>query len=44
MSHPEDEARLNNPQFRSRQMAATAKTIGAYFDRVQIMSGAGGKN
>ncbi|GIU67867.1 N-acetylmuramoyl-L-alanine amidase [Candidatus Phycosocius spiralis] len=44
MSHPEDEARLNNLQFRSRQMAATAKTISAYFDRVQIMSGAGGKN
>jgi N-acetylmuramoyl-L-alanine amidase len=39
MSHPEDEARLRNPQFRSRQMAATAKSISAYFDRVQMISG-----
>lgn len=43
MSHPEDEARLANPQFRSRQMAATAKAISDYFDRVQVVTGSGAK-
>ncbi len=43
MSHPEDEARLGNPQFRSRQMAATAKSISTYFDRVQVISGGASK-
>lgn len=43
MSHPEDEARLGNAQFRSRQMAATAKSISTYFDRVQVISGGADK-
>ncbi len=43
MSHPEDEVRLGNPQFRSRQMAATAKSISTYFDRVQVISGGASK-
>ena len=35
----EDASRLANPQFRSRQMAATSRAIAAYFDRVQVVSG-----
>jgi N-acetylmuramoyl-L-alanine amidase len=39
VTNPEDAARLADPQFRSRQMAATARAISGYFDRVQVVSG-----
>jgi N-acetylmuramoyl-L-alanine amidase len=39
MTSAEDEARLSDPAFRQRQMNATARAIGAYFDRVQVMAG-----
>jgi N-acetylmuramoyl-L-alanine amidase len=39
VTHPDDAARLADPQFRSRQMAATARSISNYFDRVQVVSG-----
>jgi N-acetylmuramoyl-L-alanine amidase len=39
LTHPDDAARLADPAFRSRQMAATARAISAYFDRVQVVSG-----
>jgi N-acetylmuramoyl-L-alanine amidase len=40
LTNAEDAARLADPQFRSRQMSATARAISAYFDRVQVVSGA----
>jgi N-acetylmuramoyl-L-alanine amidase len=39
MTSADDEARLSDPAFRQRQMNATARAIGAYFDRVQVMAG-----
>lgn len=39
VTNAEDAARLADPQFRSRQMASTARAISSYFDRVQVVSG-----
>jgi N-acetylmuramoyl-L-alanine amidase len=39
VTDPEDGARLADAQFRSRQMASTARAISNYFDRVQVVSG-----
>jgi N-acetylmuramoyl-L-alanine amidase len=35
----DDAMRLADPNFRARQMEATARAISAYFDRVQVVSG-----
>lgn len=37
VTDPDDAKRLQDPAFRSRQMAATSRAIGAYFDRVQVI-------
>ena len=39
LTNAEDAARLADPQFRARQMSATSRAIGTYFDRVQVVSG-----
>ena len=39
LTNTEDAARLADPQFRARQMSATSRAIGTYFDRVQVVSG-----
>jgi N-acetylmuramoyl-L-alanine amidase len=39
LTNAEDAARLADPKFRARQMAATARAIGLYFDRVQVVGG-----
>jgi N-acetylmuramoyl-L-alanine amidase len=39
LTNAEDAARLADPQFRSRQMASTARAISLYFDHVQVVSG-----
>jgi N-acetylmuramoyl-L-alanine amidase len=40
LTNAEDAARLADPKFRARQMSATARAIGLYFDRVQVVGGA----
>jgi N-acetylmuramoyl-L-alanine amidase len=39
LTNAEDAARLADPNFRSRQMAASARAITGYFDRLQVVSG-----
>jgi N-acetylmuramoyl-L-alanine amidase len=39
VTNAEDAARLNDPAFRSRQMASAARAISDYFDRLQVVSG-----
>ncbi len=43
LTNAEDAARLANPDFRARQMSATARAIGTYFDRVQVVAGTAGR-
>jgi N-acetylmuramoyl-L-alanine amidase len=39
VTNVDDATRLIDPNFRSRQMAATARAISSYFDRVQVVAG-----
>ncbi|MEN9874193.1 MAG: N-acetylmuramoyl-L-alanine amidase AmiC precursor, partial [Pseudomonadota bacterium] len=44
VTDPQDATRLQDSGFRARQMAATSRAIGSYFDRVQLMRDATSKS